>query len=345
MLRPGTGRRAVAGPLTTAVLAVLLAACTPAVRDRGEGAATPLSTPSAAPSTTGAAPETSAPPTPQGPCPLARTWTGDTTAFGLNASTGDQTITEAIAKLDRAYGRLDAVRIFDPEAPPHNAWARRGDVLADRVVISSFRMPPDEVLAGVYDDQVRHFLRTTPASVTLFWNYFHEVESNIEAGQFTAAQFRSAFRHLVEIGKGVCRTNLYPTLILTGYTAEPDSGRDWRDYYPGADYVSVLGWDPYNMASGQPTSYEAPVDLYDEVVEASRAAGKPFGIAETGSRLVPGDENGAGRGAWLKEVGEHLDAEGAVFATYFSSIGTSTADYRLRDESSIAGWKHWVTRN
>jgi hypothetical protein len=277
--------------------------------------------------------------TPAPPCPKAPWWDGTTTAFGTNISTRDKNYETAVAELDATFGRLGAVRVFDPGLPPATAWERRGPLLEGRRVVYSFRAPPAEILAGTHDARLLHFFESTPDGVDLFWSYFHEVEPHIDAGTFTADTYKRAFRHVVDLAQGLCRPNLYPTLILTGYTTEVGSGRQWRTYHPGDDYVSVLGWDPYNSASEQPTEYAPPEELYGGVVAASQETGKPFGIAETGSRLIPTDPTGRGRARWLTDVARYLEEQGAVFVTYYSSVGVSGADYRLLDPPSIAAWR------
>lgn len=332
-----------------AVALTALGACSDA---SGPG---PQPAPQAAPSATAplAQPEPTRPtlrplPTPSDApeprCPGAPEWDGTGTAFGANASTNTLSHVEAVTRLDATFGRIDAVRIFDPTAPPWGSWGRRLAAVQGRVVSGSFKLPPAEVLAGRHDAQLLDYFRTVPPDVTLFWTYYHEVEQHIDAGTFTAAEFRRAFRHIVGLAKRVCRDDLYPTLILTGYTVEPESGRDWRTYYPGDEHVSVLGWDPYNSASRRPSEYADPARLFGPVIATSVAAGKPFAIAETGSRLVPGDRDGRGRARWLRAVGEYLHDQGAVFVTYYHSIGVSGADYRLRDRPSVRAWRDVVAR-
>ncbi len=135
----------------------------------------------------------------------------------------------------------------------------------------------------------------------------------------------------------MCHSNLYPTVILMGWTAMPASKLDWTDYYPGSSYVSVLGWDPYNGANGDATSYKSAASIFDPVVAASKSVGKPFGIAETGTVRIPGDSAGTGRAAWLKSAAAYLKTNKAVFTTYFQS--TNKGDFELRDAPSVSAWK------
>ncbi|MFN7150218.1 MAG: hypothetical protein ACK4V6_12155, partial [Microthrixaceae bacterium] len=276
-------------------------------------------------------------------CPKAPAYSGSPTKFGTSLSTSKQTLSEALDKVDSAFGRVPVVRTFDPSIPPQGAWSRRAPVLgSDRMIVTSFRVPPADVLAGKYDAQIRDYFSTAPSN-TILYSYFHEADAEIaKYGTFTTAQFRAAFRRVVDIASSLCRGNLYPTLILTGWTASSSSGRHWTDFYPGTDYVSVMSWDPYNSATRTPTEYVDPSKLYANVLQASKEIGKPWGIAETGSARLDDDQAGTGRAAWLHKVGEYFSSQGAEYVTYFQS--TRDADFELRDTPSIDAWKAWVTR-
>lgn len=263
------------------------------------------------------------------------------TRFGISVSTSSMNLPEAMEYQQDTFGRLPAVRIFDPAIPPDNAWERRRESLRRRLVVNSFRMPPQDVLAGVYDRELRRYFRTAPRKQPIMWSYIHEPEPMIDAGMFTARQYRRAFRRITNIAHRFCRGNLFPTMILTGWTADPDSDRDWRDYYAGRRYVSVVAWDPYNSATSRPIEYVAPRRLYRDVVRASRASRKPWGIAETGSMLVSGDD-GQGRARWLRRMGRYFNRKGARFVTYFQS--THDGDFELRDQPSISAWRTWISK-
>src|SRR4029078_3476871 len=117
-------------------------------------------------------------------------------------------------------------------------------------------------------------------------------------------------------------------------TRETPSHRSFSDYYPGSAAVDVLAWDCYNH---QTTSYIQPATQFQHVLATSASTGKPFGIAEFGSKVLSNDPNGSGRAAWLKATGTFLAQNHAKFITYFDSpIGTG--DYRLRDTNSINAW-------
>jgi len=276
-------------------------------------------------------------------CPAAPAWSGRPSAFGVNVSTHHATFEEALRRVDATFARPSAVRVYDPDVPQLNTWAARGPLLAGRDVVMSFRAPPAAVLSRRYDDRLLHFFSTTPRDITLFWTLDHEPEAAIDAGEFTSSEYQEAFRHVARLAARVCRPNIFPTLILTGWTANPASGRNWHRYYPGADYVSVLGWDPYNHPGSPTEGYESPEKIFGDVIRESRAAGKPFAIAETGSQLMPGDASGRSRAHWLRDTADLLAANNAVFVLYFDSVGASGADYRLMDRAGVTAWRE-VTR-
>lgn len=260
------------------------------------------------------------------------------TRFGTSLSTSKQSLAESVRSVDSKFGHVPVVRTFDPTIPPDQAWSRRAPVLGDnRMIVTSFREHPNEILSGKFDAKIRAYFREAPDN-TILYSYFHEADAEVaKEKSFTPARFRAAFRHVVDIASSLCRDNLYPTLILTGWTASKASGREWQDYYPGNSYVSVMSWDPYNSANSKPTTYADPSTLYADVVRESKAIGKPWGIAETGSARIDGDASGVQRGAWLKKVCSYFDNKGAAYVTYFQS--TRDQDFELRDKPSIDAWK------
>lgn len=270
-------------------------------------------------------------------CSSAPTYSPRRTLFGVNLSTVNMGFKAAVQQNLKTFGHLPVVRIYDSHGAPSQMWNGQDAALPKgTAVVPSFALPPQEVLSGRDDAQIRAFFRAAPTDRLVFWNYYLEPESAVAARKFTTAQYRAAFRHISTIAASVCKANLYPTLVLMGWTASPMSRMSWQDYYPGARYVSVLAWDPYNSVNSTPTRYAPPSDLYNAVVNASRGAGKPWAIAETGSGLVPGD-NGTGRTRWLRSVGAYADRTNAAFVTYFNS--KDAVDFRLLDAPSRNEWR------
>lgn len=285
-------------------------------------------------------------PTPSATRPAASTCVAPVpsgTLFGASLTTVGQSLSESLRDIDSAFGRSDVVRHFSPGLP--FGWSSStADALAGRTLVVSFKVPPAEIIAGKHDTFFRNWFATAPTDQTVYWSYFHEPENNIGKGEFTAAQYREAWKRLATLANDECNPRLHATLILTSWTMDPQSRRDYRTFDAGSDYVQVLAFDPYNgLFDFGRTYYESPQELIGFIVDKMRQDGRPWGLAELGSRLVDSDSNGVARAAWLAEMGEYTQRNGASFVSYFHSIGTN-GDFRLLDGPSRDAWARLVER-
>jgi hypothetical protein len=248
-----------------------------------------------------------------------------------------ETYQQALARVDGYYNGLEVVRVFYPGLP--QAWPGKLNT-GDRPMVVSFKAAPADVIAGRHDAALAEWFRGAPRDRTLWWTYFHEPENDIEAGSFTAAQFRQAWQRIAGLADAAGNSGLRATLILMGWTLEPGSGRNWRDFYPGRSHVDVLGWDLYNL-SWRNGNYRPPAENFQRVVATSQAEGLPFGIAETGTPILGGDD-GTARATWVRGSVEYLSAAGAQFVAYFDLNWPSAGiDYRLRDPAGQAVWREF----
>lgn len=265
------------------------------------------------------------------------------TMFGLaywpkNGESNDQ----ALARADRTLGRSQIIRIFYPGLPvPWPGAAGR----ADRPVVVSFKAKPQDILAGRYDSTLKSWFANAPRNRQILWTYYHEPEDNIERGEFTAAQYRAAWKKLRGFADAAHNRELKATLVLMEWSLRKGSGRNWRDYYPGKNVIDVLGWDAYNYgafgkSAARAHSYDSPASIYSTAVKVSKAEGKPFGFAEWGSLLVPGD-SGTRRAAWISASMKYFAKHGAMFATYFDT--PVAGEYRLNDAPSQAALRSAIT--
>ena len=239
---------------------------------------------------------------------------------------------QALARTDRTLGKLDIVRVFYSEAP--DMWPGKAP---GRNLVVSFKLPPKAVAAGQYDAQMRNWFASAPRNLDIYWVFWHEPENDIEDGLFTAAEFRAAFARLSELARAARNPRLKATLVLMSYTTRESSERNWRDYYPGSRAVDIFGWDVYNRPDRE-TAYTPPQELLGIQLDIAKSLGKPFGIAEIGSVIAPGDD-GSGRAAWLSQVGQYLKQQQAVFVAYFDHAWNGGADdYRLDDPAALRAW-------
>ena len=260
---------------------------------------------------------------------------GGGTAFGASLDlAGGGGFQQALAAQDRRFGGLDVVRVFYPGFPA--PWSSRPE-LAGRNSVVSFKIPPASVLSGSYDSRLLQWFKTAPRTGNVFWTYWHEPEND---AQLNKAQYRAAWQHISALSRQANNPRLHSTLILMGYTVRPGSGRDWHDWYPGSAAIDVMGWDVYNVGAKKGI-YSDPANLYGPVAAVSRSVGKPWGIGETGSRLIPGD-NGSQRAAWLRSAAQYLDSHGALWAAYWD-VDAKGGSFKLSDAPSIAAWRAAVS--
>ena len=247
-----------------------------------------------------------------------------------------ETFAAAYRRRVRLYGQLGVDRVFYPALPP--AWPGNAGYSGGPVIVS-FNADPRRVLSGAYDATLRSWFDSAPRGRGIWWSYYHEPEDPIARGHFTAAQYRDAWRHIAALATSAANPDLHATLILMCYTLAPASGRRFSDYYPGPAVIDTLGFDCYNtgLSAG---AYVNPGTEFSAVLKLSTALGKPFGIAELGSQLVPGDR-GAGRASWLRASAAFLDAHRARWVSYFDS--PVDGEYRLLDTASQSAWRTVVT--
>lgn len=123
----------------------------------------------------------------------------------------------------------------------------------------SFQIPPAQLAAGDWDARLRTFLASTPRNVVL--TNHHEPEQEIEAGQFTFAQFRAAqlrLDELVDEQNAADGGTRKVSVILMISTFTGFQGRNAANYWPtvarDGGTVDLISADVYNMPHGTGTT-------------------------------------------------------------------------------------------
>lgn len=243
-----------------------------------------------------------------------------------------------LARENREFGRMAIFRTYYPGLPAANAWTTGLPAANHSAVIVSFKALPNAILSGSDNRVLSHFFDSAPTGHPIYYSYYHEPEDNISAGEFTAAAYRRAWAHIVAIARTARNPSLHATLILKARDLLPGSRWNWKNYLPGGNIISTLGWDAYPVGSAdnvnpQPTP---PAQFMGRAIAASKRAGLPFGIAEFGLSTP------AGRAAWMQRVGNYILRSGAIFATLYDGSPRIPA-LRMNDRASIAVWRSFVS--
>ena len=262
------------------------------------------------------------------------------TLFGATVRRmGAETYTQALQNRETEYGTFGVVRVFFGGNP--GSWTSE-TLRPVRPVNVSFKADADAVNAGSLDSTYRAWFAAAPTDRPIWWTYYHEPEDNIAGGEFTAAAYRAAWQRIWRISRepGVAKVNVRSALVLMDYTTDVRSGRNWRDYYPGAGYVDVMSWDIYqfNEEDASTTNDESMAQHQQRrpTLAISRGEGKPFAISEMGYDAP------ATRPAWLRQTADWARANNAAFVAYFDTVGT-LGDHRLLDAASQAVWRGATT--
>jgi hypothetical protein len=140
----------------------------------------------------------------------------------------------------------------------------------------SFQLPPADVASGADDAILTTFIASTPKNIVL--TNHHEPEQEIQAGQFTFAQFRAA---IVRLNQLVDAQNLIDggtrkvSVILMVSTFGGFMGRNAENYYPNptrdggtADLISadVYAAPHATGTAGVPIGYTDGVNWKDPAV-------------------------------------------------------------------------------
>jgi len=234
------------------------------------------------------------------------------------------------------FGHMPIVRVYFPDLPGGHAWSSIAGVNKSAVIVS-FKALPSRVVSGADDAQLRRFFATAPRRYPIYYSYWHEPEDNIARGQFTAAAYRAAWKHIVGLARTAHNPYLHSTLILMSYDLVPASHRHWKNYLPGGGVIRVLGWDAYPQGSATNVHPQltAPARFMGPAIAASRRAGLPYGFAEFGLSTA------RGRPGWLTGVAKYLMHSGALFACLFDGNGQYPT-LRLTDHGSIKVWRKYV---
>jgi hypothetical protein len=232
------------------------------------------------------------------------------------------------------------VRTYYSGLPSANAWTTGRPAANKSAVIVSFKAEPTAILSGQDDAALSHFFDTAPTGNPIYWSYFHEPEGNIADGEFTLADYKAAWAHIVSLANAAHNPDLHSTLILGGYDFRPGAHRSWKDYLPGGGIISTLAWDAYPPGSAKNVNpvAAAPDTFMAQEIAAAKSVGLPYGFAEFGLSTP------TGRPAWLSDVGNYLMHSGAVFATYFNG-NAQYPTLKLTDSASVAVWKGFVAKS
>lgn len=177
--------------------------------------------------------------------------------------------------------------------------------------------------------------------------YHHEPENDSSAG--TKAEYRAAFRHVVERFRAKGVNNVSFAWIMMGWSFNPSSGENVNgviDYYPGDDVVDWIMGDIYNWfgRDGKWTELSKASAAFIKWATVDKAGdkNKPLGLTEWGAVEDPASP---GRKAqWLRNaVAWMKTVPNLKWSSYFSNVHNNngiTFNWTIdSSQSSIDAWR------
>jgi hypothetical protein len=148
------------------------------------------------------------------------------------------------------------------------------------------------------------------------------------------AAFVAAWRRIHDIFDSVGVTNVAwvwaPNADSKPGGVDLASWNNWRNYYPGDDYVDWVGIDGYNRGGSYWQSFG---DMFEPVYR-DYAARKPIMIAESASV-----EDGGSKSEWIRDAGAWIKTHRAVKALIWFDTNRSSSgiDWRIDSSQSSLG--------
>ncbi len=158
----------------------------------------------------------------------------------------------------------------------------------------------EDIVAGVYDAYVREWAHGVRAAAgTVYVRIFPEMNGEWAPWNGDPEGLKAAWRHIVDLFAAEGATNVR-WVFSPNVTDEPRTPENALErYYPGADYVDVLGLDGYNWGDAKPAigwrSYE---DVFEDGYARIAGLGdQPVWLAEVASSEAGGD-----KAAWVDDM-------------------------------------------
>lgn len=215
------------------------------------------------------------------------------------------------------------------------------------------------ITTGSQDAYITEYAQTAKAYGRVVYLRF-AAEMNGEWNSYSAAGggppafvFVTAWRRLIGIFRAVGAHNV-KFIWCPNETDYPDlAGNHLEDYWPGASWVDILGFDGYNWSVRLPRRGTGSWRSFDQICASPYARvgalspSIPIWVCEIGcAESGPGDPPGATKGGWFEAMFRSRGHPRLASVIYFSDDDVALRrDWRINSSpESIAGWRRgWLS--
>lgn len=134
-----------------------------------------------------------------------------------------------------------------------------------------------DIAAGLFDAYIDQWATTAAAEGTMVWRWGHEMNGTWYSWAGNPANFIAAWQRIVTRTRAIAPNVKFfwcPNINFDGST-------NLVDYWPGAEFVDIVGHDGYSFASPTLTWNDVHLATYQTIVALPGAAYKPYWIGET----------------------------------------------------------------
>lgn len=188
---------------------------------------------------------------------------------------------------DLPYDRVPVNNLLAHDRIPFVTWQAHRQSLPD-------------IIAGHYDSYIKTWAHgVRDAAGVVYVRIFPEMNGDWAPWNGDPEALKAAWKHVVDLfrAEGVRNVRWVFTPNVTDEPRVPENAMEL--YYPGADYVDVIGLDGYNWGTTRPN---IGWRTYEEVFETGYAritslGDQPVWLAEVASAELGGD-----KGAWVEDM-------------------------------------------
>lgn len=192
-----------------------------------------------------------------------------------------------------------------------------------------------DVAAGEYDDEIAAAARATRTGDVL--ELVHEADKKVSDGDTTWATVLAAKNRFYRVVKRA-NPRVLVANTLTGYTAEPASGRRLDRWARIKADILGIDCDGINPRTGPYPDYSDEVQAAVAFVTDHADRGyRYWSVPEFTAGRQPGDVDGTKRAAWIADTAAEFVRAGASYVMYFDydNVGIQ----QLTTPAEIATWR------
>jgi hypothetical protein len=206
----------------------------------------------------------------------------------------------------------------------------------------------ERITAGDFDAYIRQWARAAASfGQPMQIRFAHEMNGtwypwSVGVNGNSAADYQNAYRHVHDMFIEAGATNVQWVWSIDSAKNRPEGLTNVADYYPGDQYVDVVGIDGYN---GGPTgaSWDSPKDMFAGAIAVAKSVArkKPVWIYETGS----GDKRGD-KAQWVTDLFAYLQRTRVTGLLWFNFnkqgeqnwLLDSSPDVEKAAKAALANW-------